>query len=75
MDLLKNCLKCRGTGELEGIGGDPPSECDRCGGIGRLDRGEIGNGTKTLDERMTDLEDKANDIMDKVNDIFEKVSE
>lgn len=74
MDLLSVCQKCQGTGKVSGGPGAGEVQCDRCEGSGRLDQGEVGNGTKTLDERMTDLEDKVNDVMDKCNDIFEAVT-
>ena len=70
MDIQKVCQKCRGTGEVEG---EPDVTCDRCGGTGRLDEGEISNGSQTLDARLTALEDIVDDIKDKCDDILEKL--
>lgn len=71
MDIQQVCSKCRGTGQSpSGLG---EGNCVNCGGTGRKDRGEIKSPTKTLDERLTDLEDKINDVMDKCIDIKEVV--
>jgi len=71
MDIQRVCSKCRGTGQApSGLG---TSECNECIGTGRKDVGEIKSPTKTLDERLTDLEDKINDVMDKCIDIKEVV--
>ena len=37
--------------------------------------GTVANETKTLDERLTDVEDKVNDVFDKCVDILEKLNE
>lgn len=65
MDIQKVCQKCKGTGEVRG---EPTVTCDRCGGSGRLDEGEISDAINTLSEKL-------DDIMDKCIDIFEKLNE
>lgn len=74
MDIRRVCKTCDGTGVVERGDGETRF-CYSCKGVGWHDRGLIQNGTKTLNERLNDVEDKVNDCIDKLNDIFEKLNE
>lgn len=74
MEIRRVCKTCDGTGTVERGDGEA-RECFSCKGVGWDDRGEVANGTKTLDERLADMEDKIDDVMNKCNDILEKLNE
>jgi len=73
VDIRRTCHTCSGAGEIEH--GTGTRVCYSCHGAGISDEGKIENGTKTLDERLTDVEDKVDDCLDKLNDIIEKLNE
>ena len=65
MEIVQNCTRCNGTGQIDPYG-EPPgeTECPNCGGNGIHEWGA-----------SPDILKKLNDIMDKCNDIFEKLNE
>lgn len=74
MDIDRTCEACDGTGQVQ-QGENGLTECYSCEGTGKSHVGEVGNGTHTLDQRLTDTENKVDDCLNKLNDILEKLNE
>lgn len=74
MDIRRTCYTCDGDGLVE-HGESGTRICYSCHGTGISDEGAITDGSKTLAERLAELEVKIDDVMNKCEDIFNKVEE